>query len=447
MQHVDLSGFDPGLLDLRRLIDIEKLQAIQEEFARDTGLAMITVDAMGTPVTEASQFTQLCEFLRRDPEIRKRCYSCDAHGGFQAALEGRPFIYRCHAGLVDFSVSIMAGKHFLGAIMAGQVMLQKGMDQLDRIISISSGLSDDEVGELYDGIRVVELAKLESAAQRIISMANDALGKQQAYFDFSATAGTYLGRVQPYPAEGTGRLLAPIVASRAKEAPLIPIVPSPVEAEAELNPTEWAQNLRRRNVAANLELLNDFLDTVMPRWSLKIPVSVLGPLEDMLIGIASSEGVRYGKEISQSVITQRKKRTAPLNRYAAQVYCERLLIQLHDLIEPELPPGERSIATLLNEIEKEPTAFLTCAKAAEFLMWSESHFSRQFRKHTGYSFNQYVTRKRIERGKFLLVHTDKPVLRIAAHLKFQPLNYFSRAFKREEGVTPSEYRDSHRTEE
>ncbi|HOA27687.1 MAG TPA: PocR ligand-binding domain-containing protein, partial [Arachnia sp.] len=76
--------------DLRDLVDLEKLQRIQDEFAADTGLAMITVDSTGAPVTEASQFSQLCQFLRRDPAVRKLCHGCDAHGGFQSSLEGKP---------------------------------------------------------------------------------------------------------------------------------------------------------------------------------------------------------------------------------------------------------------------------------------------------------------------------------------------------------------------
>ena len=43
-------------LDLRSLIDVAELQRIQDDFASSTGLAMITVDAMGRPVTEASRF-------------------------------------------------------------------------------------------------------------------------------------------------------------------------------------------------------------------------------------------------------------------------------------------------------------------------------------------------------------------------------------------------------
>lgn len=60
-------------LDLRCLVDIAELQRIQDDFAADTGLGMITVDAMGTPVTTASKFSALCQFLRRDPDIARRC--------------------------------------------------------------------------------------------------------------------------------------------------------------------------------------------------------------------------------------------------------------------------------------------------------------------------------------------------------------------------------------
>lgn len=41
------------------------------------------------------------------------------------------------------------------------------------------------------------------------------------------------------------------------------------------------------------------------------------------------------------------------------MHAEKLLILLHDLVEPKLEMNERSISTLLNEIEKDPTAYLS----------------------------------------------------------------------------------------
>ena len=98
----------------------------------------------------------------------------------------------------------------------------------------------------------------------------------------------------------------------------------------------------------------------------------LSEYEDMMIGIATSEAVQFGRDISQIVTRHRGRRRGPMNRYECQVYCEKLLIRVHNLLEPTahdlLEPasrgGERNLTTLLNEIEKNPSSFLTLHKAA-----------------------------------------------------------------------------------
>ncbi len=427
-------------VDLRTLIDVAELQRIQEEFAADTGLAMITVDSMGRPVTEASRFSALCRFLRRDPAIRAKCYTCDAHGGLQSAIEGRPVVYRCHAGLVDFSVSIMWGAQYLGAVMAGQVLLSEGQSHLQQIVEQSQVLEDQEAARLYDQVAVVDLGKLQAAANEVVGLANAKLGSTLGDSNF-AVAGKVLGRLSSIPHSAGNPALAPLLAGTRKPLPLIPVesVGQRILPEAAV----VADNVAKGDAAANLELLGDYLDRLLPRWSQKVDPRDLGEYEDMMIGIATSEAVQYGRDISQLVTRHRGRRRGPMNRYECQLYCERLLIRVHDLLEPVARGGERSLTTLLNEIEKNPSSFLTLRKASEYLMWSESHFARKFKERTGMSFIPYVTGKRLERAKFVLVHTDKPVLRIAAELDFAPLNYFSRTFKKHVGITPSEYRREH----
>lgn len=427
----------PAPVDLRSLIDLRELQRIQDEFAADTGLAMITVDAVGQPVTEASRFTRLCRFLRRDPAIRAMCHNCDAHGGLQSAIEGRPVVYRCHAGLVDFAVSIMWGTQYLGAVLAGQVLLTAGQQQLQQVVASSEVLEEPEAASLVDQVGVVDLGKLQAAANEIAQLVSVKLGSPLGQADF-ATAGTVMGRLGCIPDATGNPALAPLLAGTRKLLPLVPV--DPVRRCASLEASQVAHNIRRGDVAANLVLLGDFLDRLLPRWSQKVDPKELSEYEDMLIGIATSEATQFSREISQMVIRHRGRRRTPMNRYECQVYCERLLIRVHDLLEPTARGGERSLTTLLGEIEKNPSAFLTLSKAASYLMWSESHFARKFKERTGVSFINYVTMKRLERAKFVLVHTDKPVLRIAAELEFTPLNYFSRTFKKHVGVTPSEYR-------
>lgn len=438
MSNISLGDTSFQGIDLRELVDVEQLQRIQDDFAADTGLAMITVDSMGSPVTRASEFSELCQFLRRDPKIRRMCYDCDAHGGFQSSLKGEPVVYECHAGLVDFSVSITMGRQFLGAVLAGQVLLARGQERLNRMLTSNEQWRDDPaVEELTSKITVVSLDKLHTAADAIVSLANDSLRRRSSTLTARAATGPYLGRLPSFQqSEAGARVLAPLLEGKSKPLPLIPIDPAPV-----LNAAAIAENLQARNVVGNLELVGEYLDGLLPRWSQKIPREDLREFEDVLIGVATSEGVQYGREMTVRVMSKRGGRRSAMNRYECQVHCERLLIHLHDLVEPKLAAKDHSIATLLNEIEKDPTAYLTVSKAAAYMALSESHFARQFKQHTNQSFIHYVTSKRLERAKLMLAHTDKPVLRIATELDFQPVNYFSRTFKKHTGVTPSQYRN------
>lgn len=446
---VNISGIDFEMLELRNLIDVDRLQVIQDEFTHQTGLGMITVDSMGVPVTEASGFSPLCQFLRQDPEFRKRCFACDAHGGFQAALQNNPFVYRCHAGLVDFSVPILAGRQYLGAIMAGQVYLQRGTEHLGHIIGSTKFEPDtqEHVQGLYQEVKVVDRTSLDRAAARIIQLANEALAPHQRIINLGpatlSPASSVESTTEAREVDPDGVSLEELPARSTD-----PMVPTAVgELDEALDWEAWAENLERANIAGNLTLLSDHLDALMPRWSQKLPPAAIAPFEDMMMGLASSRGPRAGKEVSRVVIEQRNRRKNGMNRYAVQTYCERLLVTLHNLAEPAIPVAERTIETLVNEIDKDPTPFRTLAKGAEFLAWSESHFARQFKLATGQSFIQYVTRKRLDRAKFLLIHTDLPILRIAAALRFQPPNYFSRAFRKVEGTTPTAYREDHRPKE
>ena len=413
--------------NLRDLVDLARLQEIQDTFAHETGIAMITVDSSGTPVTQESQFSALCQFLRRDPKVRQLCYNCDAHGGFQSAIEGRPVVYQCHAGLVDFSVAITRGSQYLGAVMAGQVLLDRDQQRLNQLMISDSDLKhEDEARELADQLQVVHLDKLHQAAEAVVGLVNETLSGNDSKFLLRATAGPYLGRKPPeHPAPPA--------------MPTAPLVPLDGQSSW-LDAAVMADNLHSRNLAGNLDMVGDYLDRLIPRWSMKVPREQLGELEDILIGVATSEGVTYGRDLTVEIMSKRKGRRTSMNRYEAQVHAEKLLILLHNLIEPKLAMNERNISTLLNEIEKDPTSYLSVQKAAAYLAWSESHFARQFKQQTKQSFIAYVTTKRLDRAKLMLAHTTKPVLRIADELDFQPLNYFSRTFKKHTGQTPTEYR-------
>ncbi|MCL2472412.1 MAG: response regulator [Treponema sp.] len=70
---------------------------------------------------------------------------------------------------------------------------------------------------------------------------------------------------------------------------------------------------------------------------------------------------------------------------------------------------------------------------------SQTYMSRLFRKYTGLSFVNYLTRCRIERAKQLLANSGTLVKDAAALAGFSDQFYFSKVFKSLTGQSPSEY--------
>jgi two-component system response regulator YesN len=72
---------------------------------------------------------------------------------------------------------------------------------------------------------------------------------------------------------------------------------------------------------------------------------------------------------------------------------------------------------------------------------SPYYFSKLFKDETGENFIEYLTNMRIEKAKDLLVHSGMNIKSICVDTGYSDPNYFSRIFKKQVGVTPTEYRE------
>ncbi|WP_297740322.1 helix-turn-helix transcriptional regulator [uncultured Tessaracoccus sp.] len=72
--------------------------------------------------------------------------------------------------------------------------------------------------------------------------------------------------------------------------------------------------------------------------------------------------------------------------------------------------------------------------------YSRFHFSRLFKQGVGMSPGQYLTARRIDEAKRLLLAGDDSIIDIAMGVGFDSLSSFSRRFKRSVGVAPGQLR-------
>lgn len=77
---------------------------------------------------------------------------------------------------------------------------------------------------------------------------------------------------------------------------------------------------------------------------------------------------------------------------------------------------------------------------ASRLGYSDYYFSRRFKKETGVGVKEYVGKMRIEKAKLLLRTTNREIQNISEALGFGSQSYFGELFRKETGMTPSEYR-------
>jgi AraC-like DNA-binding protein len=85
---------------------------------------------------------------------------------------------------------------------------------------------------------------------------------------------------------------------------------------------------------------------------------------------------------------------------------------------------------------------LVLADIAQHFAMSESSLRQQFKRATGQTLGDYIGKTRIHRAAGLMDSSDMQLKQIAQLCGFGSVFAFSRAFKREMGVSPSRYTKS-----
>lgn len=131
--------------------------------------------------------------------------------------------------------------------------------------------------------------------------------------------------------------------------------------------------------------------------------------------------------------------------------CTSRLRKAVSLLEEELAArGEISAREEINRVARYVVTHLGEELSAEAMAdlagMSVAYFSRTFKKECGLTYSMFVTERRIEKARSLLLRSDMTVEGIARELGYDAPPYFYRLFKRITGATPGEYRERQRRE-
>ena len=89
---------------------------------------------------------------------------------------------------------------------------------------------------------------------------------------------------------------------------------------------------------------------------------------------------------------------------------------------------------------------ITRKQLSEIAGMSEEYFSRRFHEETGKTISAYIQSAKIQRAKRMLKETDESLSAISSYLSFSSQNYFQNVFRKQEHMTPGQYRKQKRAE-
>ncbi len=168
---------------IENLVDLKLLQRLQDTFAQAMGVAAVTVNQDGIPITQASNFCDVCDMIRSTETGLKRCQQCDAEGGYVAHKRGQPYAYKCAGGLMDAAAPIIINGQYMGCILCGQVIPEDAHEEFVQDImsrNIPLGLPPEQFEAAIRKIKPLPRDRFYAAVEMLSLTANNIIENSAA---------------------------------------------------------------------------------------------------------------------------------------------------------------------------------------------------------------------------------------------------------------------------
>lgn len=109
-------------------------------------------------------------------------------------------------------------------------------------------------------------------------------------------------------------------------------------------------------------------------------------------------------------------------------------------VRPEARQEERPIQSIARYLQEHLAEDVSLSVLAEEFHMSAQYISQLFKSEIGVNFLAYLTNIRMERAKNLLLSTPLSIAEVSEQAGYGDYRVFTKAFKKSEGITPSQYR-------
>ncbi len=200
--------------------------------------------------------------------------------------------------------------------------------------------------------------------------------------------------------------------------------------------------IRKCSYKASVDLLKEYIDSIYQEFNdVNVISKKLQELAKMILKISEELGVNDGNELVVQTEKLKIKYLLYNNKHDAYNEVVKMIDILFDKVNVKGKISDDGMKVVVVYIERNIKKGISLEDVANHVNISTYYLSKIFKKEMGVNFITYITDRKMELAKEMLATTDVPVLNIALDLAYNEANYFSKAFKKKTGYTPSEYRE------
>ena len=398
--------------------------------AMKLGVCLIPLDEKKNVSIVDKGWHPFCEMIQNRSLGKRRCLKEISRAARIAAEIGEPYIFQCHADMIEFTAAISNKGQEAYAFVCGPMLLRHPDSIFVKDIFLKvQDLSVDPflLMKTVPEIPVLSERRVQAAADLLFMVANyfsriDSTSQRQKYD---------MTRQQALLAEGLflrKKLENPLESFHSrddffKEKELIDLIKFGDQKKAKA-------------------LLDELLGTALFRSHEHIGILKARVLE--IIFIIARAAVEAGANLEE-ILGFNYQCIQNLSKDNSQETLYYFLIkafeQLFEIIYQNRNIQHTRIFTRAKEyIWTNYNKDMTLNNLAKAVGISPYYLSHLFRKEMGISFLEYLTSVRLSIAKNLLINTTMTVMDICLEVGYQDPSHFAKMFKKKEGVHPTEYR-------
>jgi AraC family transcriptional regulator len=130
-----------------------------------------------------------------------------------------------------------------------------------------------------------------------------------------------------------------------------------------------------------------------------------------------------------------------INEHFVSMNIHKIMYELNDISNESTDVQEKVILQAIAYIESHFNLEINLKELAHYVNLTPFHFSRVFKKYTGYSPYEYVINFRINNAKRLLQNTNLSIKEISISAGFNSDTHFITTFKKHTSLTPKQFRE------